>query len=49
MTYLTAILAFANDLVQTLQANQTGAFLLVLILAALGFCIHGLKGSRQKK
>lgn len=50
MTYLTAFLAFAGDLIQTLQQNQTGAFLLVLILAALGFCIHGLKGGgRQQK
>lgn len=49
MTFLTAIVALSNDFVQTLQQNQTGAFLLVLILAALGFCIHGLKGGQTKE
>lgn len=49
MTFFTAFLAFANDLVLTLQQNQTGAFLLVLILVAFGFCVHAIKGSRQKK
>lgn len=49
MTFLTAIVSGFAGLVQTLQQNQTGAFLLALILAALGFCIHSVKASGKGK
>lgn len=52
MPYLTAIIAFCNDLVLTLQQNPFGAVLLILLLVALGYCAQSFRGSRtgrQKK
>ena len=49
MTLIAAILAFAQDLILTMQQNQPGTVLLIAFLVALAYCVHAFKGGRQKK
>lgn len=41
------LLYWANDLIATLQTNQTGAFLLIGLLISAGYCAKAVRDPRR--